>query len=205
MRTARPLTTPGTTPSASGAGQSRAAREAAAFEKGPPQRPSRIESESRVTSSSVAPGGDPSRNEAGVLSEVKRDLLVAERGRRLYLLKPEKIDYVEAHGNYVKLGVAGNEYIKRDTIKRLSIVLAGSGFIRIARSALINVAAVLYVQRVGPGVFAFTLASGGCVRSGARYRKHILEVLPLTKVSPRSWRATGGVVRHGEVQLDRDS
>ena len=161
-------------------------------------------SQPRVPPWSVAPSGDPFTDEADVHGEVTPNLLVGERGRRLYLLKPEKIDYVEAHGNYVKFGVAGNEYIKRDTIKRLSVVLAGSGFVRIARSLLVNIAAVLYVQRVGQGVFAFTLTSGGCVRSGPSYRRQILDVLPLTKVSPRTWKSIEGSARQTTVQLDRD-
>lgn len=161
-------------------------------------------SQSRVASWPVDAGRDPSRNEL-VLSEVKRNLLVAERGRRLYLLKPENIEYVEADGNYVKFGVAGNEYIKRDTIKRLATTLAASGFVRIARPLLINIAAVLYVQRVGQGVFAFTLASGGCKRSGSGYRRDILEVLPLTKLPPRSWRFSERIRRPAAAQLDADS
>ena len=163
-----------------------------------------MQPQSRVASWPADPGCDPSRNELDLLPEVKRNLLVAERGRRLYLLKPEKIDYVEAQGNYVKFGVAGNEYIKRDTIKHLSMTLAGSGFVRIARSLLINIAAVVYVQRVGQGIFAFTLASGGCMRSGLRYRRDILQVLPLTKVSPRSGKSGERITRQTAVQLDAD-
>jgi DNA-binding LytR/AlgR family response regulator len=204
MRPVRTLTSLDTAASVPEAGQSRAARTAASFGKGRRPRPAQMQSQSQLASWSIEPGRDPAGNEARILGEVKRNLLVAERGRRLYLLKPEKIDYVEAHGNYVKLGVAGNEYIKRDTIKRLSIILADSGFFRIARSVLINVAAVLYVERVGQGVFAFTLTSGGCMRSGARYRKEILQVLPLTKVSPRSWRSVERVVPQPAVRLDRD-
>jgi two-component system LytT family response regulator len=110
-------------------------------------------------------------------------LLVGEREHRLYILKPEKIDYVEAHGNYVKFHVARAEYISRDSVKRLSVVLADTGFIRIERSLLINVSAICYAQRAGRGTFAFTLLSGACLRSGSSYREGILRVLPLTQMS----------------------
>lgn len=191
-------------PSVAEAGTPRGANSAASLGEGRRPGPGQGQPRSPVASWSVDPSGDLSRNALHALSDVKRNLLVAERGRRLYLLRPEKIDYVEADGNYVKFGVAGNEYIKRDTIKRLAMTLAGSGFVRIARSVLINVAAVLYVQRVGQGVFAFTLASGGCVRSGPSYRKQILEVLPLTKVSPRTWKPVERIARQTSVQLDMD-
>jgi DNA-binding LytR/AlgR family response regulator len=114
---------------------------------------------------------------------VAPNLLVGEREHRLYILKPEKIDYVEAHGNYVRFHVARAEYISRDSVKRLSMLLADSGFIRIERSLLINVSAICYAQRAGRGTFAFTLLSGACLRSGSSYRAGILRVLPLTQMS----------------------
>lgn len=145
------------------------------------------------------PDGDFAEAQADVCSEVIRNLLVGERDHRLYLLKPEQIDYIQANGNYVRFSAAGTDYIKRDTIKRLSMALAGRGFVRIERSLLINMAAVLYVQRVGRGVFAFTLSSGGCIRSGARYRAHILSALPLARASHHSWRSTRRPIRRGAL------
>jgi DNA-binding LytR/AlgR family response regulator len=115
--------------------------------------------------------------------QAAQSLLVGEREHRLYILKPEKIDYVEAHGNYVKFHVARAEYISRDSVKRLSSALADAGFIRIERSLLVNVSAICYVQRAGRGTFAFTLLSGACLHSGSSYREGILRVLPLTQMS----------------------
>jgi two-component system, LytTR family, response regulator len=115
------------------------------------------------------------------------NVLVGEREHRLYILNTESIEYIESDGNYVKLHVANAEYISRDSVKRLANVLVGSGFIRIERSLLVNVRAILYAQRVGRGTFLFMLKSGSRLRSGARYRDRILQVLPLGHVSrPRS-------------------
>jgi DNA-binding LytR/AlgR family response regulator len=117
------------------------------------------------------------------------DLLVGEREHRLYVLATEKIDYIEAHGNYVKFHAGNAEYISRDTVKRLMSALLDSGFLRIERSLLVNVRAILYAQRLGRGTYAFTLTSGQRLRSGATYRREILQVLPLAQV-PRP-HATG--------------
>jgi two-component system, LytTR family, response regulator len=106
-------------------------------------------------------------------------VLVGERAHRLYVLKPENVDYVEADGNYVRLHTGNIEYISRDAVARLETLLAGSGFVRIERSLLINVRAIAYAQRSGRGTYAFTMNSGACLRSGAKYRSHILRVLPL--------------------------
>jgi two-component system LytT family response regulator len=114
-------------------------------------------------------------------------LLVGERERRLYPLNPEKIDYIESDGNYVSIRSANTAYISRDTIKRLADELAPHGFIRIERSLLVNVRAVLYAETIGRGRFAFTLSSGACLQSSSSYREAILRALPLaSSLSRRS-------------------
>lgn len=123
----------------------------------------------------------PDRPRTSVTADVpvaSTGLLVGEREHRLYLLRPEDVDYIESHGNYVNFHVANKVYIRRDTIKRLSSVLSGT-FVRIERSFLVNLQAIAYAQRVGRGTFAFTLRSGPSLRSGYKYRKEILRVLPL--------------------------
>jgi DNA-binding LytR/AlgR family response regulator len=111
--------------------------------------------------------------------------LVGERQRRLYPLDPKSIDYIEADGNYVTLRAGKVEYLRRDSIKRLSMQLAEFGFIRIERSLLVNAAAVLYAEVAGHGTFVLTLTSGVCLHSSAAYRDSIFRVIPLPALSKR--------------------
>ncbi|MGC1524314.1 MAG: LytTR family DNA-binding domain-containing protein [Steroidobacteraceae bacterium] len=111
--------------------------------------------------------------------------LVGERQRRLYPLDPKSIDYIEADGNYVTLRAGKLEYLRRDSIKRLSMQLAELGFIRIERSLLVNAAAVSYAEVSGHGTFALTLSSGVCLHSSPAYRDSILRVIPLPALSKR--------------------
>jgi two-component system, LytTR family, response regulator len=111
--------------------------------------------------------------------------LVGERQRRLYPLDPKSIDYIEADGNYVTLRAGKVEYLSRDSIKRLSMQLVELGFIRIARSLLVNAAAVSYAEVAGHGTFALTLTSGACLHSSAAYRDSILRIIPLPGLSKR--------------------
>jgi two-component system LytT family response regulator len=106
-------------------------------------------------------------------------LLVGEREHRLYILTPENLEYIEAHGNYVKLHASGAEYISRNSIKHLEYTLADRGFVRIERSLIVNVRAIAFAQRAGQSTYAFTLHSGASLRSGKRYRAAILRVIPL--------------------------
>jgi two-component system, LytTR family, response regulator len=116
----------------------------------------------------------------GIVTSERRQpkLLVGERHRRLYPLNVEKIDYIEADGNYVTIKAGSLEYVSRDSIKRLSTELAAFGFIRIDRSILLNIRAVEFAEPVGRGVLVFTLSSGACLHSSRTYREEILRVLP---------------------------
>lgn len=126
----------------------------------------------------------PPVDDTVVLAEVPR-FLVGERLRRLYPLDPKTIDYIEADHNYVTLRVGTLEYLSRDSVKRLSTLLADLGFVRIERSLLINIRAILYAELAGRRAFAFTLTSGACLYSSATYRHAILRVLPLAPLSKR--------------------
>jgi two-component system, LytTR family, response regulator len=123
-------------------------------------------------------------------SHNKPRFLVGERQHRLYPLEVEKIDYIEAHGNYVTIRSGTYEYIRRDSIKRLAAYLADRGFMRIERSLLLNVRAVAYAQVADHGTFAFTLSSGACIQSSSSYRDAILDVIPLAPLSRRKERCS---------------
>lgn len=109
--------------------------------------------------------------------------LVGEREHRLYPLDPQRIDYIESDGNYVRYRVANGEYIARETGKRLDALLWAVGFLRIERSLLVNIRAIAYAEPMGHGTFVFTLNSGARLRSGRTYRESILAVLSLRRRS----------------------
>ena len=115
-------------------------------------------------------------------------ILIAERQQRLYPVQPRRIDYVESAGNYVKFHVDELEYIARESIKRLEIMLGRVGFVRIERKLLLNILAISFVETVGHGAFAFTLNNGVCLHSGPAYRETILRALPLRR---RAWGVGG--------------
>jgi two-component system, LytTR family, response regulator len=126
--------------------------------------------------------------------------LVGERQRRLYPLDPSHIEFVESAGNYVKYHLAQYVYIARESIKRLDVMLASAGFIRIERSLLLNIRAIAFVELIGHGTFAFTLTSGACLHSGYAYRDAILSALPLRRRAPKREKSSKAA-RDGVVAL----
>jgi two-component system, LytTR family, response regulator len=130
--------------------------------------------------------------------ELAVPFLIGERARRLYPLHPQRIDYIESDANYVTFRVGNLEYLSRDSIKRLASVLQRHGFVRIERSLLVNLRALMYVELLGHGAFAFTLTSGRKLRSSPKYRQRILQVLPL--VSRTSCKATHRQFQTAEIR-----
>ncbi len=116
-------------------------------------------------------------------NRVQSQLLVGERQHRLYVLDPARIDYVEARGNYVVFHRAAREYLSRDTLKRLEMMLEVYGFLRIENSLLLRLGAIDYVVPIGRGRYVFTLLSGMSLRSSLTHRARILERLPLVRGS----------------------
>jgi DNA-binding LytR/AlgR family response regulator len=112
-------------------------------------------------------------------------MIIGEREHRFYPLNAEAIEYIESDGNYVTIRTGNSKYISRDTIKRLAVDLAGLGFVRIERSLLVNIRAVLHLESAGRGAFAFTLSSGACLHSSPSYREAILNVLPMRRLPGR--------------------
>jgi two-component system LytT family response regulator len=104
-------------------------------------------------------------------------LIAGERERRLYLIDPQTIDYIEAYGNYVRIWSGAYSYISRERIAELATTLAALEFVRIERSKLINLRAVAYIEKNKPGTFTFTLGTGAQINSTPTYRDEILRAV----------------------------
>jgi two-component system LytT family response regulator len=79
---------------------------------------------------------------------------------RILFLKANEIDYVEAAGNYVVLHVGKESHTLRETMAMMETRLAGSGFMRVSRSAIINLARVRELQPVAAGEYRVLLQNG---------------------------------------------
>ena len=64
--------------------------------------------------------------------------LVVRDGTRVHVIPLEKLDYAEAQDDYVALHSAGKSYLKQQTIASLEALLDPARFVRIHRSAIVN-------------------------------------------------------------------
>ncbi|HUB32313.1 MAG TPA: LytTR family DNA-binding domain-containing protein, partial [Bryobacteraceae bacterium] len=64
--------------------------------------------------------------------------LVVRDGARVHVIPLEKLDYAEAQDDYVSLHSGGKGYLKQQTISNLEATLDPARFVRIHRSAIVN-------------------------------------------------------------------
>ena len=87
-------------------------------------------------------------------------LAVRNNGQVLFL-SPEEIEWIEAAGNYVRLNAGGESHLLRETMSGVEAKLPRERFLRIHRSALVNLEAV---RELSPspqgGDFVVVLNSG---------------------------------------------
>jgi two-component system LytT family response regulator len=86
--------------------------------------------------------------------------LVVRSGPRTTFVSPEEIDWVEAAGNYVVLHLGKQTHILRETMSALETKLPTSMFLRVSRSAILNLRRVKELQSVAPGEHAAILLDG---------------------------------------------
>lgn len=116
------------------------------------------------------------RARARLLSERRFDMphyLVGEREGRFFFISVGTVDCVRADGNHASLQSGCEQYRARATLKQLLRVLTPANFVRINRSTLVNLGRVAYAEKVGRGVYEFTLSSGERLRSARSIRRQI--------------------------------
>jgi two-component system LytT family response regulator len=88
------------------------------------------------------------------------DRLVVKTGGRVVFLRTEDIDWVEASGNYVRLHVGGESHLLRESMKNMERRLDPSTFVRIHRSAIVNVDRIRELEPWFHGEYIVILRDG---------------------------------------------
>jgi two-component system LytT family response regulator len=96
--------------------------------------------------------------------------LVVKSSGRVFFLKTEEIDWVDSAGNYVRLHVAGDSYLLRETMGALESKLDPQKFLRIHRSTLVNIERIKELQQVFHGDYVVVLHNGQRLSLSRSYR-----------------------------------
>jgi two-component system LytT family response regulator len=116
----------------------------------------------------------PSRQVAALLADLKSgkrsERLAFKSNGRIILLRADEIDWAEADGNYVRLHAGQNSHFIRETMSWLETQLGEEQFVRVNRSALVNLDRVRELHSLFYGDYTVVLADGTKITMTRNYR-----------------------------------
>ena len=86
--------------------------------------------------------------------------LIVKTGGKVLFLRSLDVEWVEAAGNYVRLHVGGESYLYRESMKNMETRLDGDQFVRIHRSAIVNLDRIRELQPWFHGEYVVILQDG---------------------------------------------
>ena len=107
---------------------------------------------------------------AAPAAERRWDRLVIKSAGTTRFLRVADIDWIEAAGVYVNLHVAGKEFLYRTALNELADHLDPKRFIRVHRSAIVNIESILQLEPLSHGEFDVVLKNGSRTRVSRTYR-----------------------------------
>jgi two-component system LytT family response regulator len=107
------------------------------------------------------------------------DCLVAKSKGRVIFVRAAEIDWIETANNYVKLHVANEVHLMRETMANVEARLPSDRFLRISRSAIVNLERMRELQRLPNNGYAVILKNGDHLSLSRGYRKKLRQIVPL--------------------------
>jgi two-component system, LytTR family, response regulator len=101
------------------------------------------------------------------------DRLVVKSAGATRFIRTMEIDWIEGAGVYVTLHVAGKEFLYRAALNELADRLDPMRFVRVHRSAIVNIDSVLELQPISHGEFDVVLKNGHRSRVSRTYRAQL--------------------------------
>jgi DNA-binding LytR/AlgR family response regulator len=108
----------------------------------------------------------------GQLQTEHRYLWVQRRGEAIRV-DLDRLERVSAEGEYVRLFVGGRDYLHRGSVTALAAMLDPANYLRVHRSHIVRIDAVVSIHRRATGSYSLILESGVALPVGRRYR-HVI-------------------------------
>jgi two-component system LytT family response regulator len=126
--------------------------------------------------------GDLGRRLMALVKDLRKDQprsdrLVVKSGGRLFFLRTDEIDWIEAAGNYVRLHVGTSSHLLRETMNAIEGRLDPEKFFRIHRSRIVNMERIQELQPWLNGEYAVLLRTGTRLTLSRGYREKLQERL----------------------------
>jgi two-component system LytT family response regulator len=126
--------------------------------------------------------GDLGRRLLALVNDIKPeapklDRLVVKSGGRVFFLRTDDLDWIEAAGNYVRLHVGQDGHLLRETMNSIEARLNPETFFRIHRSHIVNIERIKELQPWFNGEYVVILRNGTRLTLSRGYREKLQERL----------------------------
>ena len=112
-----------------------------------------------------------------LLDERPIDRLVIRTRSKVSFLKPSEIDWIEADGKHAMLHAGRETHVVRHTLTRLEQRLAAHGFVRVHRSAIVNVDRIKELEPWFHGEYVVILKDGTKLTSSAAHSQALHRIV----------------------------
>ena len=120
------------------------------------------------------------RDLLAMLDERPIDRLVIRTRSKVSFLKPSEIDWIEADGKHAVLHAGRETHVVRHTLTRLEQRLAPHGFVRVHRSAIVNVDRIKELEPWFHGEYVVILKDGTKLTSSAAHSQALHRIIDAT-------------------------
>jgi DNA-binding LytR/AlgR family response regulator len=119
------------------------------------------------------------------LDELKRMRREADEDRHLWVRRGSErlrldvgsVDWIAAEGEYVRFHAGAQTYLERGSISEAVVLFERHGFVRVHRSAIVNVARIERVETGQWGGLRVRLRSGDLIPVGKTYRSAVRAII----------------------------
>ena len=106
-----------------------------------------------------------------------RHRFVVRNRDHIAFVKAALVEWISAEGNYARLHTAGHSHLIRESLQRLEAHLDPAVFVRIHRSAIINIDHVARLKTCADGAWSIVLNDGTTIPLGPTFRDRLEAVL----------------------------
>ena len=100
-------------------------------------------------------------------------------GEKVFFIRSEDVDAIEAQGNYVRLQLGNSSHLLRDTLNNIEAQIDPRVFVRIHRRTIVNINRVKELQTWARGEYRVVLQNGAHYSLSRGYRDHFDNLIKL--------------------------
>ena len=129
-----------------------------------------------------APVGDADRELRAFIAQLRAEhayttrFVVRSEGK-LSFVRAQDVDWIDAAGNYVRLHAGGKAHLLRETMKAVESRLNPETFLRVHRSAIVNVDRIVSLEPYFHGEYVVTMRDGAKLTSSRSHSARLRDLL----------------------------